>query len=387
MSAKETVGRWIGLGLFYLVAVFLLLEGSLRLYYAATDKVPPHFDYSLRKEWEWVKQRAIDGNASFNERFEYDPWIGWNNRPNINTEEIKTNAQRMRNEKEFSKEPEPGRGRLLIVGDSFSFGYGVSNPQTFAYQLADQYLPDWDVMNMAVSATGTDQHVISYERYGKQFHPDIVVLGFYLLDYNCNTIRFRFYAKPMFQADGSRLSLTNSPVPDPERLYDDYRLGRKTIGGWDYSYVLAAFMQPIISHRVRDRSDGALGRRILAGLMRRFEEQVVAEGATPIWLILPDRDIVEQGQSKYEAIEAFSEKTAEALSMPVLNMDQPFRQFAKQHPDQPIWRPKEIGGHLSATGHRLVAEHLYRLLAGNGLLHAKEGGPEREAAVPTQHEQ
>ncbi len=369
MFEKEKIGRFIGLSLFYLVVVFLLLEGSLRVYYAITDKVPPYFDYSLRKEWEWVKQRAIDGNASFNKAFEYDPWIGWNNRANIDTEAIKTNAQHMRNEKEFSKKPEPGRRRLLIVGDSFSFGYGVANVETFAYQLAGR-MPDWDVMNMAVSATGTDQHVISYERYGKSFRPDIVVLGFYLLDYNRNTIRFRFYAKPMFQPDGDSLKLTNSPVPAPERLYDDYRSGRKTIGGWDYSYALAAFMQPIISHRVRDRSEGALGRRILAGLMRRFEEQVSAEGATPVWLILPDRDIVEQGASKYEAIEAFSEKTAKELGMPVLNMDQPFRQFVKQHPDEPIWRPKEIGGHLSATGHRLVAEQLYRFLTDKGLVPA-----------------
>ena len=369
MFEKEKIGRFIGLSLFYLIVVFLLLEGSLRVYYAVTDKVPPYFDYSLRKEWEWVKQRAIDGNASFNKAFEYDPWIGWNNRANIDTEAIKTNAQHMRNQKEFSKKPEPGRRRLLIVGDSFSFGYGVANAETFAYQLAGR-MPDWDVMNMAVSATGTDQHVISYERYGKSFRPDIVVLGFYLLDYNRNTIRFRFYAKPMFRPDGDTLKLTNSPVPVPERLYDDYRSGRKTIGGWDYSYALAAFMQPIISHRVRDRSEGALGRRILAGLMRRFEEQVSAEGATPVWLILPDRDIVEQGASKYEAIEAFSEKTAKELGMPVLNMDQPFRQFVRQHPDQPIWRPKEIGGHLSATGHRLVAEQLYRFLVDKGLLRA-----------------
>jgi GDSL-like Lipase/Acylhydrolase family len=383
MSVKETIGRFIGLSFFYLVVVFLLLEGCLRVYYAVTDKVPPHFDYSLRKEWEWVKQRAVDGNASFNKEFEYDPWIGWNNRANIDTEKIKTNAQHMRNENEFSKEPKSGRRRLLIVGDSFSFGYGVSNAETFAYQLAGR-MPDWDVMNMAVSATGTDQHVISFERYGKQFRPDIVVLGFYLLDYNRNTIRFRFYAKPMFQSDGDTLKLTNSPVPAPERLYDDYRSGKKTIGGWDYSYALAAIMQPIISHRVRDRSEGALGRRILAGLMRRFKAQVSAEGATPVWLILPDRGIVEQGLSKYEAIEAFSETLARELGMPVLNMDQLFRQFAKQHPDDPIWRPKEIGGHLSATGHRLVAEEIHRFFADNRLLQSDEGRVKREGVPPQQ---
>lgn len=373
MSDKQTIRRSVQLILFYLISIFILLEGSLRVYYAVTGKVPPHFDYSLRKEWEWVKQREADGNASFNEAFEYDPWTGWKNRANLDLDGLKTNAQHMRNAQLFSPNPQPGRGRLLIVGDSFSFGYGVSNEQTYAAILADRHLPDWDVMNLAVSATGTDQHVINYEQYGKQYHPDIVVLGFYLLDYNRNTIRFRFYAKPMFRPQGDALTLTNSPVPTPEQLYEDYTSGRKVIGGWNYSYALAAFMQPIISHRTRDRSEGALGRQVLAGLMKRFKEQVTDQGATPVWLILPDRDIVEAGQSKYEGIAAFSEHTAKQLGMAVLNMDAPFKAFAQQHPEQPVWRPKAVGGHLSHTGHQLVAEHLYQFLGDQGLL--REGQP------------
>jgi len=153
-----------------------------------------------------------------------------------------------------------------------------------------------------------------------------------------------------------------------EKLYAEYTSGRKTIGGWGYSYAFAAFAEPIINHSIRDRSEGALGRRVLAALMKRFQNQDLAEGSIPVWLILPDRDIVEKGLSKYGEIGEFSEKVAGRIGLAVLNMNQPFRTYAKQKQSSPIWRPKDIGGHLSPTGHKLVADHLYLYISDNGLL-------------------
>jgi len=205
--------NYTGLAVFYLVSVFFLIEGALRIYYAATDNIPPHSNYSVRKEWQWVTERKLSGNASFNKDFIYDKWIGWNNRANIKTDKIQTNAQHMRNSQNFNTGYHPGRRRLLILGDSFSFGYGVSNQETYAYQTADHYFPKGDVLYMSISATGTDQHIINYEHYGKQYRPETVVLGFYLLDYSRNLIRFRYYAKPKFELRSEELTLTGSPVP------------------------------------------------------------------------------------------------------------------------------------------------------------------------------
>ena len=367
-SRKKNFNRCIGWALFYLTSVFLLLEASLRIYYGVTDKIPPHFDYSVRKEWQWIRERATSGNASFNEKFEYDPWIGWNNRANRHSGDVKINAEHMRNEKEFKAGPHPQHKRLMVLGDSFSFGYGVSNEQTYAAQLAGNYLQDWEVLNLSVSATGTDQQIINYQRYGKKYEADIVVLGFYLLDYSRNLIRFRYYAKPMFDLDDGHLVLTNSPVPAPEELYRKYVSGERKIGGWGYSYAIAAFAEPIINHNKRDRSQGSPGRKLLAALMSRFQDEIVAQGAVPVWLILPDRDIVEKGRSKYEEIGVFSEAVANELGMAVINMDGDFKAFAKKSPDQPIWRPKDVGGHLSRTGHSLVAKHLHRYIDENNLL-------------------
>jgi hypothetical protein len=365
-----------------LIVVFVLLEGGMRLYYSFADQPPPHSDHSVVREWRWVKNMLKTGKVHFDPRFVHDPYAGWRNAPNIDRVvehhgSIRTNSHGMRNDRDFAFEPTPGRPRLMIVGDSYSFGHGVSNEQTYAYQLASM-LPDWDVMNLAVSATGTDQNYIMYEQYGEKFSPNVVLLGFYLLDFNRNTFSFRDYAKPMYvpQEDGT-LKLTHSPVPSPEQLLNDYKSGKKQIGGWHYSYAVAAFQKVLTTHTKRDRSEGSLPRRTLTGIMEKFNQRVRANGATPVWLIFPIRDIINEEESKYEVIAEFAEAEARRLGMPVLNMDPVFRRYLQDHPEvRTLWRPREIGGHLSELGNRVTAESVLALLKDLKL----EG--DQEAVVP-----
>jgi len=360
--------------LFNLLATIILIEGSFRLYYAVTDKVPAAGDLSVQREWRWVKARLADGKVSFDPRFVYDRHAGWANAPNIDTTpknqgRVVTNRFGMRNHQEFPLERIPGKQRMLIVGDSYSFGYGVSNEETFAYRLAGM-LPDWEVMNFAVSATGTDQNYLMYEHHGKPFKPEVVLLGFYVLDYNRNTYSFRDYAKPMFlpQADG-KLQLTNVPVTAPEALIEQYRSGKKQIGGWHYSYAWAALKQAVSDRIKRDRDEGALGRRTLTGIMELFVASVRANGATPVWINFPIRDILDEEESKYRAISDFADAEAKRLGMPVLNLEPVFRDYLAKHPEiKTLWRPEDIGGHMNADGNRVAASAIHDLLQSEGLL-------------------
>lgn len=359
-----------------LLGLFALVEGGMRIYYAITDKIPPHADLAQVREWRWVKARMADGKVSFDPRFVYDEIVGWRNAPNIdrtvqNEGHVRTNAAGMRNDTDFPVDPVPGRRRLMIVGDSYSFGYGVDNDQTFAYLLA-QRMPDWDVMNFAVSATGTDQHYLMYERYGERYRPDIVLLGFYVLDYNRNTYSFRDYAKPLFVplADG-RLELTHVPVTPPETLIAQYRSGEKRIGGWHYSYAVAAFKQVLIDRMKRDRGPDSLGRRTLSGIMQKFATRVRGNGAVPVWVIFPIRDILSKEESKYREISEFAKAEAERLGMPVLDLEPVYRAYLTQHPEvKTLWRPEEIGGHLSVEGNAVSADAIYAFLRQQGLLDA-----------------
>jgi hypothetical protein len=356
------------------LTLLLVIEAGVRIYYAAANKVPPHGDLSVAREWKWVQSRLQDGKVNFDTRFEYDIDMGWKNAANINTTpqyqgSIRTNAIGMRNDENFSTAPTPGKPRLMIVGDSYSFGFGVSNEDTYAYQLA-KVMPDWDVMNLAVSATGTDQHYLMYERVGEQFKPNIVLLGFYVLDYNRNTYSFRDYAKPMYvpNADGS-LTLTNVPVLAPEQLIAQYRSGEKTIGGWHYSYLLASIKQVLTDRLKRDRGPNSLARRTLTGIMEKFSTRVRANGATPVWVVFPIDDILENEVSKYKEISDFSVSEAKRLGMPVLDLEPYYREYLKNNPDSPpLWRPANIGGHLSAEGNKVSAQAIHAFLAQQSLL-------------------
>lgn len=359
-----------------LLVVFVVLEGGMRIYYASTGNTPPNSDHALYREWRWVQQRIEDGKVNFDARFVHDKYAGWKNAPILATTDaygssIRTNSQGMRNDYDFSTVPDE-RPRLMIVGDSYSFGHGVSNEDTYAYILNKEYLPGWEVMNLAVSATGTDQNYLMYEHYGEKFSPNIVLLGFYLLDFNRNTYYFRDYAKPMYvpREDGS-LELTHSPVPTPDRLIAQYQDGQKQIGGWDYSYAYATFARFVTDHFKRDRSPGSLPRRTLTGIMEKFVARVRGNGATPVWVIFPVHEITESGESKYDEVEEYAVSEARRLGMPVLSLEPVFLDHINKHPDVSLWRPREIGGHLSAAGNRLAAESIYRFLQAENLLAVK----------------
>lgn len=374
MSRTKQYLRVAVINVVVLLGLLMLVEAGVRIYYAATDKIPPNSDLSVVREWRWVKARLHDGKVNFDSRFEYDPEMGWKNAANVDTVpkdhgRVRTNSEGMRNDADFPVEPVAGRQRLMIVGDSYSFGFGVSNEETYAYELA-RMMPDWDVMNLAVSATGTDQHYLMYERQGEKYKPNIVLLGFYLLDYNRNTYSFRDYAKPMYvpQADGS-LTLTHTPVPKPEELIEQYRSGQKTIGGWHYSYLFAAIGQILTDRVKRDRSPDSLGRRTLTGIMEKFAKRVKDNGATPVWVVFPIVDILEKEESRYQEISEFSQAEAKRLGMKVLDLEPVYRDYVAKHPGaKSLWRPVEIGGHLSADGNKLSAQAIHAFLKDQGLL-------------------
>ncbi|MBF0446326.1 MAG: hypothetical protein HQL68_12130 [Magnetococcales bacterium] len=107
----------------------------------------------------------------------------------------------------------PGVFRIVLLGDSVGFGWGVDDQQTYGARL-ETILPEVEVINLAVSGYGTDQELLRLKSEGINFQPDLVIL--HVVDNDFLEIRRPFMyqrAKPYFlQGDDNKLELNNVPV-------------------------------------------------------------------------------------------------------------------------------------------------------------------------------
>lgn len=94
----------------------------------------------------------------------------------------------MRSEDDFPKEKPPGEFRILCLGDSVTFGFGVNNGEDYPARLSnvlnkrDGGTPLYRALNTGVDAYSTHEEVEYYIRYGAAFSPDKVIIGICLND-------------------------------------------------------------------------------------------------------------------------------------------------------------------------------------------------------------
>lgn len=90
----------------------------------------------------------------------------------------------------------PGERRVLVLGDSFTWGIGVESNETFPAvlerELQSKLGPSVTVVNAGVPCYGTAQELAFYRTYGRELSPDLVVLAYYPNDDADNITKFVF---------------------------------------------------------------------------------------------------------------------------------------------------------------------------------------------------
>jgi hypothetical protein len=123
-------------------------------------------------------------------RFAFDPTLGYipvprqkarRKLPGVYDFTYSNNFQGLRGNREYGPK-RPGACRVLLLGDSFTYGFGVNDDQTFAH-LLEQYLRQHnlpaEVINAGNPGKGTDYELKVFQTIGVQFHPDLTVLCFF----------------------------------------------------------------------------------------------------------------------------------------------------------------------------------------------------------------
>jgi lysophospholipase L1-like esterase len=122
--------------------------------------------------------------------YQYDPEIRYLLLPNqrgwIDDGFATTNALGFRGATPTLPKPS-GLVRIVAVGDSVTFGFGVNDEDTFCVQ-AERLLrsrhpaPNLEIVNLAVPGYDTRQEVTLLGRHIARLNPDIVLVGFYSND-------------------------------------------------------------------------------------------------------------------------------------------------------------------------------------------------------------
>ncbi|MBN1406078.1 MAG: hypothetical protein JW946_06125 [Candidatus Omnitrophica bacterium] len=340
---------------------FLVLEGVFRICF-------PIYSTNTKNKHK---------NDDFNE---YNSEYGWFHKRNfstwIETQEYSTevfiNGKALRG-KEYSYEKPKHTKRIVVLGDSFVFGSGVEDDETFSYKLESLFKSngkDIEVINMGVYGFGTDQEYLLLREEGIRYSPDVVICLFFVgNDIENNSRGFEYSRnKPFFVFENENFILKNYPVPENviEMHYqcDEGPKGRinipfikKFLQNHSYAYIFLRLRYSYLLYKL--------------GIRNSFGGGSSPEG----WditkaIFLKMNDYCYKNKVKFLSVLAPTKE--QALSIEPLDIQKKFAVFANENGLNyldlfPLFAHRKdlnfvIDPHWNKKGHEYVAKFLYEKL-------------------------
>lgn len=368
-----------------------VLEKFKNLHYTPLPEV------SLSEKQNEVIRKLLSGQTG---HAVYHRQLGWSLHSKAKTNDYQINSQSIRATVEYEKTPPNGKIRIAAFGDSFTFGQGVTNEETWEYflQLLD---PRYETLNFGVGGYGQDQAYLRYELEGQQFKTNIVMIGFISENVFRNVNVFRpFYepltefplTKPRYILNNGELELIDNPMASLEQyhmLLDQPQLTIQQLGQRDYFYhqlyhrgpwdvlavsrLMKVFMYQI-SSKYRDdalflkndvfspRSEGFL---LATKIYDQFYQKVKLNGAAPLIVVLPtQRDLsrMKAGlEKRYKPfIDYWTSKHYQVVDVNELVFIEGIDVLDRQ------WYTED--GHNSGLLHQRIAAHLHEYLKRSGII-------------------
>jgi hypothetical protein len=315
--------------------------------------------------------------------FEYHPVFGYRFIPSLRVRVphegggylVRVNASGFRCEHEFAPQKAPDTFRVLLFGDSYTAGDGVSARDRYG-DVVEKLLPGVEVFNFGLPGSGTDQQYLIYRELAGGIEHDLVVIAAQVENIRRVAARFRVYegpggkemvlAKPYFSLDGAgALRLHHVPVPReplrPEDLPADeaqhvdrgggmvlLRQVVHRLGLTELAQAVTRY-QPLPAYDRADHPDWRLMRAILS--------RWAGEAHAPVVVMpVPIYQYVEETASAAAYQERFRELGAE-LGVAVHDPLPDFHRVPKSERRQFRF---ERDVHPTAAGHRVLAESLAR---------------------------
>jgi hypothetical protein len=198
--------------------------------------------------------------------FRSDEQTGWSNAPNLLTTRINAAGEEWsirtdHNGQRLIAQNSRARHRILILGDSLSFGEGIEIKDRFDVKMLSS-LPEARVINTGTMGYGTDQEYVAFRNWRHLLESgDTVVIVLNQSDY-FDVLRRRFFgrAKPYFEKVDGPYVLRPPPIGLWERWSDWSRVAS----------VAARFIEPTAPESL----DPSQSIEIIRFILGRIREEV-----------------------------------------------------------------------------------------------------------------
>lgn len=279
--------------------------------------------------------------------------------------EYRINSKGLRDDEATYEKPE-GKFRIVLIGDSFTFGWGVPIDKHYS-TLLEGYFNNLEVINMGVEAFGIDQELLYLRLEGFRYEPNLVlayVPGYYE-HRHMYTNRFG-RNKPRFILSNGELVLTNSPVEDnlegrnSLQKISDWLVN--TSKAYDIAFHgISALIKNEFSRNQPNNQDD----------INKTNEAFIKESHELGWAIIYEmhQEAADYG-AKFVLVTHIEElnQYASAQQIPSLNVSQPLSNLS--------YRLPENLKHINESGNGVLAWEIAKFLQENHLVPARHVGLE-----------
>lgn len=312
--------------------------------------------------------------------------------PGVFDTTVTINSQRLRSETEYGFEPPAEVTRIAVLGDSFAFGIGANDAETYPAQL-ERMLRETarvQVINAGVGGTGTGEQARRFDLLVKQFHPHIVVLTAISNDVDDDLDRGLFVLsssgevrpRPLEElAAADRRARTTRDIvgrlPGYSLLSQHSHLLNLTrdvinatvVGARraEASRVAAVMQTPNLEQRYR-----SYGLPLMAGEVLWLKQKVQESGAQLVVIFIPQREAVYPSAAPWaEDVRWKTGAIAELLRRVCSENQIPFKDLTPRLRDlsrkalQPLYY-EDRDTHPAPTGYHAIAEEVADFLLARG---------------------
>jgi len=306
---------------------------------------------------------------------EFHEQIGWINVPDRVVPEmygpgrtVTINGQGYRNREEFDIEVPPGKLRVVCSGDSFTFGYGVGDEDTWCSVLQQRH-PRVEVVNMGQGGYGFDQVYLWYllDQQEKSLQHQI-----HLFCIGPNQIvrmrhdRFVGYGKPILKMQADRVVADRVPVPK-RAFYIPWLTRNVDLVKSSRTVQLFSRMTSCESSKDKDASllsvDEAVQITVAALGQLAVEHRARKRQLVVVWL----PDPAEYRPTMMDPLRSSILRDLQAAGVPTIDLVQELRKIPETPMRKLFIQPGELdyvgaAGHYTEEGNRFFAEKLQVIL-------------------------